>query len=63
MKKCAILLFCILFIVIGCVMTNKMSRLSPGMTKAEVYQVLGSPEGYKARGDFEKSSYICGLRD
>lgn len=31
----------------GCVAGEKMSRLHPGMTKAEVVSVLGRPDGYK----------------
>jgi SmpA / OmlA family len=31
----------------GCVTGEKMSRLHPGMTKAEVVSVLGRPDGYK----------------
>jgi hypothetical protein len=31
----------------GCVTGEKMSRLHPGMRKAEVVSVLGRPDGYK----------------
>jgi hypothetical protein len=31
----------------GCVTGEKISRLHPGMTKAQVVSVLGRPEGYK----------------
>ena len=41
----------------GCVTGEKMSRLHPGMTKAEVVSALGRPDGYKQIGGHEIYRY------
>jgi outer membrane protein assembly factor BamE (lipoprotein component of BamABCDE complex) len=41
----------------GCVTGEKMSRLHPGMTKAEVVSVLGRPDGYKEIAGYEVYRY------
>jgi len=46
----------------GCVTGEKMSRLHPGMTKAEVVSVLGRPDGYKEIAGYEVYRYSIGFR-
>lgn len=56
MKRFVVIFFCGL--LISCATTGeKMSRISPGMTKAEVIDTLGNPDGFKKVGDFEVLSY------
>jgi hypothetical protein len=35
------------WVLLGCVMGDKISQIRPGMTKAQVVAKLGSPDGYK----------------
>ena len=44
-------------IAAGCVTGEKISHIQPGMTKAEVTQVLGQPSGYQSAGDYEALHY------
>jgi hypothetical protein len=41
----------------SCVTGEKMSSLSPGMTKDQVISLLGHPDGYQAEGDSEVLRY------
>ncbi|MBN2267780.1 MAG: hypothetical protein JW725_05600 [Candidatus Babeliaceae bacterium] len=50
----AILLLCLLS---GCATGELMSRLRPGMSKSEVTNILGNPDGYQARGEYEAMKY------
>jgi hypothetical protein len=45
----------------SCMTGDKFSRLSPGMTKAQVISMLGSPKGYEQNGDYETLQYPGGL--
>lgn len=56
MKKLAALII-ILSLVAGCATGELMSRLRPGMPKEEVIGVLGSPDGYQSRGEYESLKY------
>jgi hypothetical protein len=47
----------ILLILAGCATGELMSRLRPGMPKQEVIQILGNPDGYKSRGEYEALKY------
>lgn len=51
--------FLYLIFLTSCAMTTgeKMSKLSPGMSKEEVVTTLGKYDGYKKYGDFEILSY------
>ena len=40
-------------LVLSCATGEKMSRLSPGKTKAEVVDILGNPDGFKKVGHHE----------
>jgi hypothetical protein len=44
-------------VLCGCVTGEKISRLHTGMAKAEVVQVLGTPDGDKQVGEFEVYRY------
>src|SRR6266481_4037757 len=44
-------------LVASCVTGEKMSSLSPGMTKDQVISLLGHPDGYQAEGDSEVLRY------
>jgi hypothetical protein len=44
-------------LVASCVTGEKMSSLSPGMTKDEVIAKLGRPDGYQSEGDYEVLRY------
>jgi SmpA / OmlA family len=43
--------------LVGCVTGEKMSRVQPGMTTAEVTSALGKPDGYKQMGGYEVYRY------
>jgi SmpA / OmlA family len=43
--------------IASCVTGEKMSSLSPGMTKDQVVAVLGHPDGYQSEGDSEVLRY------
>ncbi|MBW2004096.1 MAG: hypothetical protein JRI72_05695 [Deltaproteobacteria bacterium] len=47
----------ILLILAGCATGELMSRLRPGMPKQEVIQILGNPDGYQSRGEYEALKY------
>lgn len=59
MKRITSILVFILLCSIGfsCAHGSKMKKLSPGMTKQEVINILGKPDGYKASGDYEALKY------
>jgi len=44
-------------ILAGCATGELMSSLRPGMTKEEVTRVLGSPDGFQSRGEYESLKY------
>jgi hypothetical protein len=54
-KAATILLAC--FFLIGCVTGEKMSRLHPGMTKAQVVSTLGRPDGFRTENGAEVLSW------
>lgn len=41
----------------GCATGELMSSLRPGMTKEEVTHVLGNPDGFQSRGEYESLKY------
>ena len=51
------LLLAATLLCVGCVTGEKISRLHTGMAKAEVVQVLGTPDGDKQVGEFEVYRY------
>lgn len=55
MKKIIVLI--IIACLAGCATGEKMSRLKEGMTKTEVIDVLGDPDGFQRSGDYEAMKY------
>lgn len=55
MKKIVLIVF--LFGLMGCATGEKMSRLKEGMTKSEVVDVLGAPDGFQRSGEYEALKY------
>jgi hypothetical protein len=55
MKK--VLTFFIVLAFVACATGEKMSRLNEGMTKDEVVEVLGKPDGFRRTGDYEVLTY------
>lgn len=53
------LLSAIVLVVIlaSCATGELMSNLRPGMNKEEVTRVLGSPDGFQSRGEYESLKY------
>jgi hypothetical protein len=41
----------------SCVTGEKMTSLSPGMTKGQVIATLGRPDGYQSEGNYEVRRY------
>lgn len=56
MKKLCLLLSLLVFFV-GCATGELMSSLRPGMSKEEVTNILGNPDGYQNRGEYEAIKY------
>ena len=54
-KKVIFVIF--LFLLASCATGEKMVRLEPGMTKSQVIDVMGRPDGFKAEGDYEVLRY------
>lgn len=54
--KLFIAMFCAVFLV-ACTTGELMSSLRPGMTKEEVTRVLGNPDGFQSRGEYESLKY------
>ena len=51
-------ILCILLIVItGCATGEKVTRLSPGMSQADVVGTLGRPDGFKTESDYTILKY------
>ena len=46
-----------LVILFGCATGEKMTDLSPGMTRAEVVDTIGKPDGFKSHGDYVVMRY------
>lgn len=44
-------------ICFSCAHGSKMKKLSPGMTKQEVINTLGRPDGYTISGEYEALKY------
>ncbi len=59
MKKATTLLGLVLLLV-SCASFSgaKMSRISPGMSKADVIRELGKPQGFGGRGNVEILHYV-----
>jgi hypothetical protein len=56
MKKLFVLIL-LLVSLIGCATGELMSRLRPGMSKDEVTNILGNPDGFQARSEYEAIKY------
>ena len=51
-------ILCILLItLIGCATGEKVTRLSPGMSQADVFGTLGRPDGFRTEGDYTILKY------
>jgi hypothetical protein len=57
--KRILLIFCLA--LTACATGEKFSQLHPGMTKAQVVNLLGNPKGYAQTGDNEVLQYPGGL--
>ena len=53
-------IFALLSVLIlsSCAMTGKMAGVREGMTKAQVINVAGDPDGFQRSGDYEVLLYI-----
>ena len=47
-----------MLVLSSCVITGKMSGVREGMTKAQVINTAGNPDGYQRSGDYEALLYI-----
>ena len=56
MKKLFVLIL-LLALLIGCATGVLMSRVRPGMSKDEVTNILGNPDGFQAKGEYEAIKY------
>lgn len=56
MKKITAI-FLLSYLLAGCATGEQMSRLRPGMSKDEVTGILGNPDGYQGRGEYEAIKY------
>lgn len=51
-------ILCILLITItGCATGEKVTKLSPGMSQADVVGTLGRPDGFRTEGDYTILKY------
>jgi hypothetical protein len=57
MKK---LILSLCLVLAGCTAGDKVSRLVPGMTKAQVIGMMGKPVGYSSNGSDEVLQYLGG---
>ena len=55
--SCYSLLCIMLIAAVGCATGEKMTRLSPGMSQADVFGTLGRPDGFRTEGDFTVLKY------
>lgn len=46
-----------LIIITGCATGEKVTRLSPGMSQADVVETLGRPDGFRTEGDYTVLKY------
>jgi len=46
--------------LVGCTAGDKVSQLTPGMTKAQVIGMMGKPVGYSSNGSDEILQYLSG---
>ncbi len=56
--KSAIFVLLSILILSSCATKGKMTGLYEGMTKAEVIEVAGHPDGYQRSGEYEVLFYI-----
>lgn len=57
MKKFAVLIVLINTLLFGCSTGQKMSNLRESMSKQEVVELLGDPDGFKRSGEYEWWQY------
>lgn len=53
----SVLIGILVLILAGCATGKSVSDLAPGMTKAEVVDQLGNPDGFRSEGDYEVLEY------
>ena len=59
MKYLHLILIAGIIITLGCAIgTDRLKYLEPGMTKAEVYELLGRPDGYDKSYNYETLHYL-----
>ena len=52
-----LIMFVIALSLFGCATGEKMSMLKEGMTKTEVVDILGDPDGFQRLGEYEALKY------
>ena len=51
-------LFFAVLLLVGCATTDRINRVSVGMTKAEVIAAMGNPDSSSGEGDTEELHYV-----
>lgn len=52
-------MICFFLVLSGCANVGQsMSHLRPGMSKQEIQTIIGNPNGYQARGEYEVLKYL-----
>lgn len=52
-----LILFIFLITITGCATGEKVTRLSPGLSQADVVGTLGRPDGFRTEGDYTVLKY------
>ncbi|MBW2741585.1 MAG: hypothetical protein JRE64_22700 [Deltaproteobacteria bacterium] len=52
-----LILFIVLITITGCATGEMVSRLSPGVSQADVIGTLGRPDGFRTEGDYTILKY------
>lgn len=50
-------IYALMFMLIGCVAGEKITSVDPGMTKDEVFDVMGRPDSFQQRGEYTIYKY------
>lgn len=56
MMRLFAVILCIISLA-GCATGERMSSLQPGMSKEDVTRILGNPDGFQPRGEYESLKY------
>jgi len=48
----------IISFVAGCVTGEKVANISPGMTKSQVFEIMGKSDGFRKIGEYETYKYV-----